>query len=179
MFDAAFEKLGPKEGGYTNDPGDSGGETIYGITAEVARANGYAGQMAQMPLAIAKAIYKSAYWDSMRLDQICAVAGSHIAEELFDTGVNQGIGAASKYLQRALNALNQRGNAYGDIVVDGQIGDQTMYALRGYFRQRGAQGAVVLMRILNGLQCAFYVELVERREKDERFLYGWILNRVV
>jgi len=31
---------------------------------------------------------------------------------------------------------------------------------------------------LNCLQGAFYVELAEKREKDERFVYGWLLNRV-
>ena len=29
------------EGGYVNDPNDSGGETNYGVTEKVARDNGY------------------------------------------------------------------------------------------------------------------------------------------
>ena len=33
------------EGGYVNDPSDSGGETNYGITKHVARKYGYKGSM--------------------------------------------------------------------------------------------------------------------------------------
>ena len=39
-------------------------------------------------------------------------------------------------------------------------------------------GEVVLVRALNSLQGAFYVELAEKRQKDEAFVYGWLLNRV-
>jgi len=38
---------------------------------------------------------------------------------------------------------------------------------------------LVLCRALNCLQGAYYIELAERREKDERFVYGWLKNRVV
>ncbi len=37
---------------------------------------------------------------------------------------------------------------------------------------------MVPLRALNALQGAFYVELAERRAKDEAFVYGWLLNRV-
>src|SRR5690625_1688136 len=32
------------EGAYSNNPADKGGETMYGITVSVARANGYSGR---------------------------------------------------------------------------------------------------------------------------------------
>ena len=45
MIDATIGR----EGGYSNHPADRGGETIWGITAAVARRNGYAGAMRSMP----------------------------------------------------------------------------------------------------------------------------------
>jgi hypothetical protein len=33
--------------------------------------------------------------------------------------------------------------------------------------------------MLNSLQGSSYVEIAERREKDEKWIYGWFKNRVV
>jgi lysozyme family protein len=50
-----------REGGYSNNPNDSGGETMWGVTDRVARANGYAGPMKDMPREVAKNIYFASY----------------------------------------------------------------------------------------------------------------------
>ena len=112
------------EGGYGNDPGDSGGETNWGVTVRVAREYGYHGAMIDMPRSVAFDIYSEIYWDAINLDDV-EDHSQIIAKELADTGVNMGTG-----------------------------------------------------RALNCLQGAFYIELTERRQKDERFAYGWLLNRV-
>ncbi len=178
-YEGAFEKIIGIEGRYSNNPNDSGGETMYGITARVARAYGYSGPMNMMPLATAKQLYRAIYWDKLRLDEVSNVVGARVADELFDTAVNQGNVAAATYLQRSLNVLNQRSVLYADIPVDGDLGNLTLEALRSYFRRRGQEGSTVLLRMLNALQAAFYIELAERREKDEEFVYGWVKNRVV
>jgi lysozyme family protein len=103
---------------------------------------------------------------------------ARVADELFDTGVNQGTVAAGQYLQRSLNALNQRASLYADIPADGDVGPMTIAALRAFVSRRGAQGTTVLLRALNALQGSFYIALTERRSKDEDFVYGWLLNRV-
>lgn len=177
-FDEAFLKVVGVEGRYSDNPNDSGGATMYGITEAVARAYGYMGPMRDMPLGIAKEIYQLRYWNKLQLDKVASIAGARVADELFDTGVNQGTVAAGTYLQRALNALNQRGTMYADVSTDGDVGPMTIAALRAYVGRRGVQGTTVLLRALNALQGAFYIELTERRSKDEDFLYGWLLNRV-
>lgn len=166
------------EGGYVDDPEDSGGETNFGITVPVAREYGYEGDMRDLPRELAFAIYAERYWHALSLDDIERLSPA-IAEELADTGVNQGIDRAAIFLQRSLNVLNKRGSLYQDITVDGDVGSKTVNALRAYLRIRKQDGQTVLLRMLNALQGAFYVELAERREKDEKFVFGWYLHRVI
>lgn len=163
------------EGGYVNDPKDSGGETMYGITVEVARKSGYDGPMKDMPKEVAYNIYSAKYWYPNKLE-IIETLSEKIAEEMADTGVNQGISAAAKYLQRSLNVLNKEGTLYPDLEVDGKVGQGTIDALKAYLSKRDE---IVLLRMLNALQGAFYVDLAERRAKDEAFIYGWFKNRIV
>lgn len=165
------------EGGYVNDPSDSGGETNFGITVAVARGSGFTGDMRTLTRGKAFDIYVSRYWDALRLDDIEALSPL-IAGELADTGVNMGVGRAARFLQRSLNVLNNRSYSYRDLVVDGMIGDASIRALKSYFMIRGAEGEKVLFDMLNALQGAYYVTLAERREKDEKFVYGWFSNRV-
>jgi lysozyme family protein len=176
-FNLAYETVLGKEAGYSDDPRDSGGQTKYGITEAVARAFGYVGPMNLLGLDQAKAIYRSRYWDALQLDRVASVAPA-VAGELFDTAVNLGTDQAAIFLQRALNVLNKEGSWYPDVKADGRIGSMTLASLREFVCRRGAEGQLVLMRALNALQGAFYVELAERRAKDEAFVYGWLLNRV-
>lgn len=162
------------EGGYVSDPSDSGGETNFGITEQVARAAGYSGPMKELPRETAFEIYSKRYWDAVRGDDLAALS-ERVAEEVVDTGVNMGIGRAGKFLQQALNVLNDRGRLYSDISVDGAIGPGTVAALKAYLEKRDE---MVLLTALNCLQGAFYMDLAGRRDKDERFVYGWLKNRV-
>ncbi len=163
-----------REGGYIDDPLDSGGETNYGITIAAARAYGYSGAMIDLPREVAFDIYTSRYWDTVRADDLLQLSAA-VAEEVVDTGVNCGTSCAVRMLQRALNVLNKRGALYGDLVVDGRSGPATVGALAGYLATRDEE---TLVRALDCLQGARYIELAERREKDERFVYGWLKNRV-
>jgi lysozyme family protein len=176
-FNTAYDTVLGKEAGYSNDPRDSGGATKYGITEAVARAFGFFLPMNMLTLEKAKAIYRAKYWDALQLDEVARLAPV-VAGELFDTAVNLGTGQAGTFLQRALNVLNKEASWYPDVLADGRIGPMTLAALREYMGRRADEGQIVLMRALNALQGAFYVELAERRGKDEAFVYGWLLNRV-
>ena len=162
------------EGGYDNDPDDSGGETNFGITKAVAEPY-YNGDMRDLPREVAFAIYTVKYWDKVRGDDLARLSEG-VAAEVVDTGVNMGPGRAGTFLQRSLNVLNDRERLYPDIAVDGNIGPGTISALTNYLNVRSD---ATLIKMLNCLQGAFYVDLAERREKDEKFINGWFNNRVL
>jgi lysozyme family protein len=112
-FDAAFDTLLKHEGGYSDHSADPGGKTRYGVTEAVAREVGYRGDMKDLPLDLAKRIYKDRYWDAVKADQMPPA----IRYVLFDGAVNSGVGQSAKWLQRALGVKD-----------DGAIGPQTIAA---------------------------------------------------
>jgi len=166
-----------KEGSYSNDPKDSGGATNWGITEFVARSFGYTGDMKDLPKGTAKEIYRQRYWVQPKFDKVFDIS-PEIAGELFDTGVNMGVATGSKFLQRALNVLNQEAKLFPNMTVDGSIGNMTLSSLKIYIDKRGTDGVKVLLRLLNAFQAVRYVEICEGKETQENFLYGWVLNRV-
>ena len=111
MFDRAFAIVLKEEGGYSDDPRDPGGKTRYGITESVARQHGYQGDMRNLPLDVAKSIYKRSYWDACQCDQLPWPLSCYV----FDCAVNQGPETARRLLQATL-----------DTVQDGQIGSATI-----------------------------------------------------
>lgn len=156
------------EGGYVNDPADHGGATKYGITEAVARANGYTGDMRNLPLQTTRDIYKREYAEKPGFTAF----PSDVAAELFDTGVNMGTAKAIQFLQRAVNALGGAG-----IAVDGKMGPATRNAVNTYLQSR-VNASDILVKALNGLQCVRYIEIVEANPTQRKFINGWIGNRV-
>ncbi|AYJ85514.1 hypothetical protein D3Y57_05385 [Sphingomonas paeninsulae] len=165
------------EGGYVNNPNDKGGETNFGVTVAVARANGFAGDMKTMTKAQALEIYRSIYFIKPGWGFVMSVSVG-IATECYDTGVNMGPKVAAVFLQRTLNVLNRQGKDYADIKVDGAVGPATTNALRALIAKRGHDGESVVLKALNCLQGARYIELAEGRQANEDFCYGWLSNRV-
>ena len=175
-FLEAWKETGLAEGGYSNHIADRGGETIWGITERVARANGYKGAMRDMPKETARDIAKTQYWDILNLDAVAAIAPS-IAKEMFDTLYNGG--EPGKWLQRALNVFNNQRNHYPDISTDGRIGPMTIAALKAFVTRRGPEGVRVLFNTLNILQGARFVDIAERNETQEAFAFGWLAMRAI
>ena len=103
------------EKGYSNRDlkADPGGETMYGVTARVARAWGYQGPMKDLPFATAKAIAKREYWDKYHCDQFPPLIGFQV----FDTVYNGGL--AIKWLQESVG-----------VDADGKVGAKTVLAVR-------------------------------------------------
>lgn len=175
-IDDLIEDIIDVEGGYSNDPSDSGGETKYGITVAVARANGYAGAMKDLPRALARSIYFQRYVIDPGFDKVMELS-PRIAAELVDTGVNSGTATAGKFLQRALNMFNLEGSLWPDLTVDGGVGERTIAALRAFLNHREGEGEGVMLFSLNALQFCHFENLAVKRPKDEKYAYGWAFNR--
>lgn len=113
-FDLAFAALMGNEGGFVDNPDDPGGATNFGITQRVARANGYDGDMRALPLALAKSIAKTEYWDKYQ----CDLFSLEVGFQVFDAAYNGGHPA--QWLQQAAG-----------VPTDGVIGPATVRAVLG------------------------------------------------
>lgn len=175
-YTSTISNIIAKEKGYVNNPADRGGPTNYGITEKVARLNGYQGDMKDLPLEVAEKIYKMRYIISPGFDRISYVS-EKVAEEVIDTGVNMGPATAAIFLQRLLNAFNANGSRYADIFVDGNIGPASISALTAFLKWRGQEGEETMVKALNHIQGARYLDIAENNKSQEAFFYGWIKNR--
>jgi len=182
-FNEAFEITMGHEGTYDNDPDDVGGETYRGIARryhpnwegwkiiddckkfdfsieECLRLKG--GDINDR----VKDFYKDKYWNPFCGDEIF---NQMVANEMFDTGVNMGIGRAVKFLQKGLNVLNRNGRLYSDIVEDGDFGNNTMRALDSLPQKDMG----VLCKIMNVLQGMHYINYMTKSPTQEKFARGW------
>lgn len=169
---AAFEKCVKKtlgyEGGYSDNPADSGHKTMYGITEAEAKNHGWTGDMHGLTLDFAKSIYFKDYWLKNSCDKIAQI-NENVAFFVFDFGVNAGTGTSAMILQNALNSLNV-GQQRPDLVVDGQIGQKTMDAFI-YF---GASSIPVILKMCEVLKGARYLDIVKNNYTQRVFIKGWL-----
>ncbi len=112
-FDECFAALIAHEGGFADLENDPGGKTRFGVTEAVARAAGYGGDMRELPLSLAKAIYRSQYWDAVRGDEL----PDGIRYYVFDAAAASGVRQSILWLQRALG-----------VAADGVLGPVTIAA---------------------------------------------------
>lgn len=165
-------------GKFTNDPKDSGGKTKWGWTEKSLRSAGWFGEVEDLTREEAFYLYYKVFVVGSGYQEVLRV-NEDIAAELVDTAVNAGISTASTFLQKCLNAFNDGSALYPDIAEDGVVGRGTVRALEKFLEYRAKDGAAVMLAALNGLQTARYLELSRKYPKNERFVYGWILKRVV
>src|SRR6266849_529800 len=113
-YNDCLTRLLKDEGGYTNNPNDSGGPTNFGITltdySKYIKASGTEKDVKGMTVDEARQIYRTKYWDALGCDSL----SSGVDYTCFDYGVNSGIGRPRKALQRfksksgvdLINAIN-------------------------------------------------------------------------
>ena len=167
-FLEAYKETSGNEGGTSNNKVDRGGYTYRGIS----RKNwpyweGWAviDQGHTPPEDMVQNFYLLNFWDRISLT---AVINQKIANELFDTGVNMHPKIAITLLQRALNLLNRNSALYPDVPVDGILGAKTLSLTNSH------PYPDALLKLLNGLQLARYVDICEKDPTQEEFLRGWL-----
>ncbi len=168
------------EGGYVNNKKDSGGETNHGITAALANDYknqlvtqfGWDGTMRNLSIDMAYWLYETHFWSRLYADDLF-VRHALFADKLFDMAINMGVTTAGSYFQQVLNANNNQGTLYADLKVDGWIGEKTLKALDAYIAKRGREGINRMLCALLAEQGHHYLQLVQKRQKDEEFYYGW------
>jgi lysozyme family protein len=181
-FKTAYKITMAHEGGWANNPADTGGETWKGIARkkhpdwpgwqliDKAKQGDFPANLNSIPNLqnLVEMFYKVKFWDYLKLDQ---VNNQKIANELFDTSVNMGQGIAALFLQRSLNVSNRNGKDYAELQVDGNIGPVTINTLNNHPRQEQ------VLKLLNTLQGARYISICEANPSQEIFLNSW-LSRV-
>ncbi len=159
----------PWEGGYVNDPDDSGGATNKGITQVTYNAwrtsKGWPTRSVRLITdGEVEAIYEERFWNKTacsQLDDLLAIAA-------FDFGVNSGPARAIRFLQEAVGA---RG--------DGVWGPKSAAALRAAIERHGGgrAGVTSVTAAYIDSRERFVREVARRRPKDRKHLGGW-LNRL-
>ena len=185
-FDESYNITLNHEGGYSNDAVDSGGETFKGISRKYhPNWQGWAiidaaNSEPNFPNclrgntgldSLVRLFYKDKYWNLFWGDNI---PNQEIANEMFDTGVNMGVGRAVRYLQKGLNVLNRNQKNCPDIVEDGVFGNNTLLTLKIYL---DIDSPSFLLKIMNVLQGMHYITYMTKSPIQERFARGW-MNRV-
>jgi len=113
IFDIAYARTADFEGGYDNDPLDTGGETYYGISRkahpnwdgwklidEQKKKSGFPDNLKLIRsqlIASEKKLYKTQYWDKVWGDRI---KNQTVANDMYDTAVNMGWPVSIKLSER-------------------------------------------------------------------------------
>ena len=183
-FEDAYNITMSHEGGYVNDTDDVGGETYKGISRKYNPSwegweiiDSYKNdEMIDFLTSITNdeklqklvhSFYKQKYFDPYRGDELSPL----LAAEMFDTAVNMGVGRAVSFLQTSLNLLNRNGALYNDMLVDGDYGPTTHARLAQYMELDGDEA--ILLKMLNVLQGAHYINYMKQSPKQEKYARGW------
>lgn len=193
---AAVDELLVVEGGHVNDPVDKGGETKFGISLRFLAAEGTfdddgdgkadfdldmdgdidGADIRKLTIGDARYLYYRCFWKPLG----CESFARPIGEMLFDQGVNGGMTAAKKMLQRAVNTclmeakVKMGSNSAPDqLKVDGGLGDKTREAIIWVLKYP-AMGMQAIIQAYRAAVRERYRNIVARYPSQQRFLRGWL-----
>lgn len=189
-FKVSFDKTMLNEGFYSNDKDDPGGETWRGISrvkwpswlgwsvvdSVKASFNGSVPEMekklkADTALALhVEDFYSKHFWTP---SACWDVVSQDLADMLFDTAVNMGVGRVIIWLQESMNILNRNQESWPDIDEDGQWGSKSKLVLS----KISEKDQDTLARVIGGLRLGYYLAIMRKNPSQEKWARGWI-NRI-
>lgn len=167
-FKSALKKVLAREGGYSMDPDDPGGETYKGISRKMhskwsgwgqidlyKRQPGFPDNLEKdMELqSETELFYQVNFWDKICGDHF---ADQSVAESIFNFAVNAGVGVSASLAQMVVDAH-----------VDGVIGNQSVAKINA-FDSEHFHAAFTVAKI------ARYVSIVGKRTECKKYFYGWV-----
>ena len=182
-FEKALKHMLEFEGGYANDPADSGGETFKGISRrnwpqwagweliDKAKADGFRtakkinaafADNSGMRDLVAE-FYRANFWEPWERHGL----PGRLTEKLFDTAVNMGVSRAAKLLQTAINNMDPTIK----LAVDGVIGPQTKGTVAAICL---AAREAPLLAAYAKAQANHYRAIVKAKPSQAKFLKGWL-----
>ena len=181
LFENALKHTLENEGVYSFDPDDPGGETYYGIARN--RHPNWGGwnvidrykveekdiprleEDAALQISVA-GFYLKNFWNAVGANSV-SVDCPKVAVKLFDTAVNVGVGRSVKFLQSALNLVDDQ-----NLVEDGKIGPMTRAALSDCCITRRRE--VYFMDAYRYYQCRHYATLSKKKPALKKYIRGWL-----
>jgi lysozyme family protein len=170
LFETALHKVLAHEGGYVNDPDDTGGETYKGVARKMnSKWDGWvrvdvAKTQSGFPANLEKdnelqdevnRFYQVNYWDTLCADKI---ENQLVANSLFDFGVNAGVKTAASLAQLVVEAS-----------PDGVIGPASLQKLNAFDPDHFLAAYTVA-------KIARYISIVKKRPESRKYFYGWIVR---
>jgi len=192
-FKISYSKTKIHEGGYVNHSSDRGQETFRGISRKfhplwsgwtivneaVSKVPVYPNNTLKWKTInamlkdntqlnqLVEDFYRNEFWNRIRGE---AIVSQQLADVVFDTAVWSGVKVSSKHLQRALNMLNSKQLLWGDVTVDGVIGQKTLYTVLECSRKGFMP---ILIKVIYVIQGALIVDILENDKSQEDFAIGW------
>lgn len=171
-FKKAFDLIMKNEGGYVNDPDDSGGETYKGIARNrnaswrgwvnvdlLKQKSGFPENLnndTELQSAVME-LYQINYWHKVQGE---GVENQDIANSIFDFAVNAGVKVSSRLAQIVCRVKS-----------DGVIGKNTLSELN-------TVNAELFISKFALTKIARYTDICRRIPKNRKYFYGWI-NRTL
>lgn len=168
LFQLAIPTVLRREGGYVNNPADSGGPTNFGVSLRWLKQRGLLPELELMenhpgsntPIADVKNMtvaeatdFYQKYWWIPAYGQMASQA---VATKVFDTAVNMGAGRSARFLQQSVDAAQ-----------DGVLGPDTIARVN-------CADQVLLLTTFQSIQADFYKKIVLAHPNEEVFLKGWL-----
>ena len=168
-FSISYKLTMAIEGGYANNPADTGGETFNGVarnanphwsgwaTIDAIKATHPANLNAALNadanlLAEIMQFYQVNYWN---VNQTGSINDQQIANQVFDTSVNMGTGRGAQFLQQAAG-----------VTVDRQIGPATLAAVN-------SANPETLYNQFIALRKQYYLNIIAANPSQAQFKNSW------